>query len=570
MMVIYFIRLLLFVVSFYGISIFVKQKLKIEKEFSLAISVLLIILILFIASLLNILKVSSIIIFVLGIISVIYSLVVNKDKKQIPSYKTVIILFFLIYLAILGTCFEITSYDNFSHWGLIVKQLYLYDTLPSFEYNLVEFTTYPPGSAMFLYYFGLIVGKNEHSMLIANIYLSFILLTPLMVFIRKSNKIFDSLIFIIFSLFILNCNISLSELLVDTILGILGIFSVTIAYFYRKDIKKATILLTIISLSLMIIKTSGILFVALNVILLILLGINNRKIKKTIIYMILMLFLCTFILFLWQSHLKMVYIGDSGLTTKHSLSLVNFERTLSHNGISQSKEVLVKYLKNFYNLDGNIINSYIIGLNIFVVINMFLTKKIKENLKLLILINSLYICYWGCLGIMYILSMPYAEAIRLACYNRYMMSCIVTLFGIVYISVLDTYFKRKNGYYSLLVIVLLIVIIFLNPINSFESLLGIGNRATSDKEFAKGIVNTYDITDYRDRRIIFYFDCNYQTYYSYLLKYEYFYKNIEIQSDDLDFNKLEHGTIIITPDDSKDLDEKGLKIIKENVYEYIK
>ena len=44
-------------------------------------------------------------------------------------------------------------YDNFSHWALIVKSMSLTNSFPSFKTDVIMFTSYPPGSAVFIYYF---------------------------------------------------------------------------------------------------------------------------------------------------------------------------------------------------------------------------------------------------------------------------------------------------------------------------------------------------------------------------------------------------------------------------------
>ena len=62
-------------------------------------------------------------------------------------------------------------YDNFSHWALIVKSMSLTNSFPSFKTDVIMFTSYPPGSAVFIYYFIKLVGVTESNAIFAQILL---------------------------------------------------------------------------------------------------------------------------------------------------------------------------------------------------------------------------------------------------------------------------------------------------------------------------------------------------------------------------------------------------------------
>lgn len=572
-MIIYILRLALFLISFYGLTIFIKDKLRIKKEFSYAFTMIILILVLFIASLLNILYVVSLLICFSGFINLIYKITKEKKKFFVFDYKLIIILLVVLYLTILGLNLKITSYDNFSHWALIVKQLFLYDSLPSFEYNIVDFTSYPPASALFIYYIGVIVGKTETTMIIGQLYLTFIFITPLMIFFKDNKKTINAIIFILFSLFIMISNIPLMDLMVDTVLGTLGITSCCVAYYYRNDLKKIFLLLTLISLLYIILKNMGLLFIVFNSILLLIVGIYNKQSKSGVKYCIFMI-LISFILFLlWHQHLKLVYPGNTGLTTKHSLSLVNFSRNISKNGIENSIAVALTYLTNFYNFKNNVILYYIIGINLFLIFSMIISKKYKIFLKIIIFVNILYFGYWICLGFIYILSMPYEEAIRLACYSRYMMSCIIILFGIVAIVIYNLNITNNLKYqaYNLLAILIIILCIYLNPLNSYKDLFNFKGNDASEVERMEKFTIDYPLEDYKDNDVYLYFSCNFKTYYYYILKYKYFSNNFNIECNDINLSSLKRGTIIITPDNTKKIKEtKHIIKVKDRVYQIIK
>ena len=99
-------------------------------------------------------------------------------------------------------------------------------------------------------------------------------------------------------------------------LGVLGVVSLVVAYYYRNDLKKATLLLTLVSLFFVILKNSGLLFVVMNCLLLIIIGVRLKRIKQLLLALFIMIgssFLCFYI---WQQHLLMVYPAETGITTK--------------------------------------------------------------------------------------------------------------------------------------------------------------------------------------------------------------------------------------------------------------
>ena len=62
---------------------------------------------------------------------------------------------------------ELTHYDNFSHWALVVKYLLCAGGLPGADAVLVPFRNYPPGTAVLLYYFCRWLGHGQGVMLLA-------------------------------------------------------------------------------------------------------------------------------------------------------------------------------------------------------------------------------------------------------------------------------------------------------------------------------------------------------------------------------------------------------------------
>ncbi len=571
------LRILLLWISLFGIFLFVHNKFKVKKEFAMPITFLSIILILFVASLLNILKLCSLLIFLFGLGYLAYLFIRKKISidfiKKSFDYKTILVLVLIIFVSIISYRLTFTSYDNFSHWALIVKQLFLHDTLPSFQYSVDEFTTYPPASALFIYFVGLIAGKSEYAMIMGQSYLLIGIVSALTVLFKDKNKIICSILYIVFNLYLFVCNVLISDLLVDTLLGAFGILSVVLAYYYRDNLKKACIYLGILSCVFIILKNSGFLFIGLNILLILLIGIRNKKLKLACGYSAVILLCVAAIFYLWQQHLLLVYYGDTGQITKHSISITNAVRNITSNGYEESLTIVIAYLNNFINLN-SLINWYIIGINLALIILICLYKERRKDIfKVLILCDILYLGYWAVYGLLYVLSMPYEEAVALASYNRYLMSCIIVLLGILLVLLFEICDDKKGTIILIITILIFSFLIFENKMNKPGPLIGIDSYENSERQQIQNIIKEYDFNKYPNNEIVLLMDCSLSSYSTYVLRYELYRHNVQTTCNNISDSKLKEETIIIIPTENKNLvkqlDKFNTKKIDENTYEIV-
>src|SRR5690606_8148309 len=62
---------------------------------------------------------------------------------------------------------NLTHYDNFSHWAIVLKQMLSTDAFPTPASNLIDFKNYPLGISSFIYYVCLFAGHSQSVMLVA-------------------------------------------------------------------------------------------------------------------------------------------------------------------------------------------------------------------------------------------------------------------------------------------------------------------------------------------------------------------------------------------------------------------
>lgn len=134
--------------------------------------------------------------FLVGIICFIYEVNYQIKTKNITllikKYITpgiilyaVMLLFFLIHLKDQ----RFIHYDNFSHWGVIVKSLIMNKAVFNANESIITFNSYPPGSALFIFYFSNLVGVSESLALYSQIIVILSALLPLFSF--SSFEILD-------------------------------------------------------------------------------------------------------------------------------------------------------------------------------------------------------------------------------------------------------------------------------------------------------------------------------------------------------------------------------------------
>ncbi len=459
--------LIIFWLSVFGLSKFLEKKFQIPKHFSLPYVFTLIIIITFIGGILNILRLTSCLLTLLGLSYLIKLIVTKEITKNSFSRKsdTIIILVIYLIITILGFNMHLVHYDNFSHWGLIVKNMLLDNRLPNFLNTSITFQGYQPGSACFLYFFGLLTSKRESMMIIASNYLLFSYISVLFSYVKNNHKLLKRILLIFFYLLTLTISIRFNDLLVDLLLPVIALFAILVINFYKKDLKIATLYSLPIFVELYLIKNAGLVFTIYLIGYLLYLAFKEKSLKVNYKYFLLIIFTLLFSFLIWQRHVSLVYQPFEAHYAKHSLTLYNLVASFRQKGPLNILIFIKMYFLNFFNLKENMANIYMLIINFLVLFKILVTKS-KNEVKFLIIINLIYISYYFLLGLMYIFSMPLNEALELAGYFRYMSSILIFILGmvifkfinlniktpaykillclVIFLEVIGIYYKREN------------------------------------------------------------------------------------------------------------------------------
>ena len=459
--------ILIFVII-YIISIFLTILLNKKIDLVIPITIVGMILIVYVFGIfrnLNIgVKILKLITIILGIF-IIYKITKSiKNKKTKEFFKNIItpgiiiyILFFIINV-VLNKNRLLELYDNFNHWVLIVKNMFLYNGYGILENSIISFNEYPPFTATFQYILLNFKGQySEDVIIMAQNILYISMLMPLFHKVEwKSGK--RKLFYIIPTVILLPMffyRYFYTDLLVDGFIGIL--FALGLYEIFRNDENKkykyGILGAYVIALSLT--KNIGIIFGVLLIILEIINLIikRNNKYKKDFIGILIIIIALVIFVGVWY---LLVNIHNSELMWDETQK-VQFDEEYKKNVIesiiqevfSGSKEITVQNLSTF------------VLFIMYITYSIFLYQKCKNYIKekvrlksMLILMPIVMICYFLGMIYTYIYLFKPDETIILSSYSRY-ISCVLLAGFFLNTIILEEIIEWKNYYIFLVIMIIL-------------------------------------------------------------------------------------------------------------------
>ena len=493
------LKMVLFLVSNFGFWELARKKLKINVYFLPSLVIGSQILVLFIAGLLNLLPMATFLIYGAGILLSIYYLYKSKfkaiEKYLNPGYIFLMVSLFLLALAVRGEIF--THYDNFSHWALIVKEMIRTNHFPNFENVVIDFQSYPPGSATYIYFFTRFIGKAESIQMLAQAFMMLTGILPLFIFVKK-KKIFGLIYMFILTNFLFVFQISIYDLLVDSLLPLFAVAGILYTYhecllrvnsLHSKDLA-LTLLGTIpYTVTLVLIKNSGIFFVAIMLLMIIYIIIKKRSTLKGGLLAISAPFIS---MILWSKHYA--YVFSSSSTSKHAMSLENYNNVLKSKTSGDVWNITKKFILRTVTDQSLWI---VFGLFISLAVLTILIKSIsfEKYLKLVIISVVLYATYMVGTLFMYLFSMPIGEALTLAGYGRYhktILMVLIVLSAVFSLHLLSKVKRTSHGYTVVLFMLVSILMVWRLTMSGFVTIFHHGGSA-SHRNWIEQSVTTYEV-----------------------------------------------------------------------------
>lgn len=438
--IILLLRLSLFLFSSFGYWECFRKKAQINVFFLPAFTICLQTMLLFFAGLLNILKPVAMIVFAFGLLMAVVTLRRKGRESMKPylnaGYAFLGISFALVLIATKGHIF--THWDDFNHWATMERCMLLTNRYPTFKDSVIEFRSYVPGSATYIYYFckivsgGAVVAESIQMAAQAFMMLAFIL--PVFKFVKK-NKVISTVFVLAFTNYLLCYDVKIYALLVDTLLPLQAMSMLLFIYSECLGMDKnanrgggTSILYAIPFLCMQVlIKNSGMFFAVMAVLLV----LDSLRYEQGGLKEKLAVVISPFISFLlWHTHCDYVY--PTVLTSEHAVSMAYYSRIIS----SKSAEDIRLFSVNFIDsvLTSKELLWIVIALMVLGLISTVIIPEIKKQyFKALAYSAGLYVMYIIGMYFMYLLSFSSAGAIGLGSFDRYQKTIFISIYYIVLI-----------------------------------------------------------------------------------------------------------------------------------------
>ncbi len=566
------LKVIFFIVSCLGFYLCFIRIDKVKKEFIPIILISTIAVIEYLAGILNFMKYVTILIGVIGFftcIHEIYIMIKNKKKLKI-DFNSIIFLLFIALFAYLLKGRNFIHYDDFSHWGMIVKDMLKNDRLPNFTSNTIQFTAYPPGTACFVYYMCKYIGKSEGAMLFAQSILIFSSIYTIYALENKKNRIISTVICILSSIYLLLGNMFITALVVDTVLAVLAIAALVIIFYYRNDTKKGLILSIPLLSLLILVKNSGILFVLIDLIVWFIYYIKSNGKKKIFKSKYILMALIPFLMFiLWEGHIRLVF--SRAYTSRHAMSVDNYIQNFKAKDTEEIAKIFDAFIKRTVKPNKQNIPFIIILITFIILIAMsWKNKDLRKEILFLFKLGLIsYFIYQIGLFAMFIFSMPLDEAIKLAGYERYLGTMTLYICGILIIGILEyisKYDKDKKILKYILNVISIVSIIFM-------IVFAENNISVLTKRQKKNNSVRFEILDIqkenhfkKDKKYLVYVydDQNIKKdYVYYICKYEFWTKDVKVIRSLSEIENINDYDYIIVLRESEEIDEFVEKKNKE-------
>ena len=468
----YFFMFIIILINAIMLKIILKNK--IEENIPIAVTV--IILITYIFGLFDKLKIGIIITQIITIINsiiIIYYTVKRKCKIKKQDIMTPgIIIYGLLWIVFIIFNKErvFIEYDEFSHWGLIVKNMY--ETGNYGIGNIIEYNEYPPFVSVFQYMLLILKRAYSEDTIIIGLnilYLTFLI--PLLKNIKwdKSLRKLIILIPLILIIPIIFYNDFYTTLFVDGFLACILAF-IIYNWFERSSItNKISVILGCVALILSKSICIGYIIVLLAMFIIdTLTEKTDKTMKKNNIKLILIIIILTGIFYgTWE--MKMQLNNAQIKWNKQEISIQNMKNIIEGEGEYYQKTTIKRYLSELFTEHGNLTSRNLNAINLLMLLiffNIFVYNLLikKENKKKFLIISTTLIISWFIsimiLLIIYLFVFTPQEAVILACYERY-LSTIPLAIILLNIFIIEENYREKNIRISYICMIIAILITFL-------------------------------------------------------------------------------------------------------------
>lgn len=447
-----------------------------------------------------------VIVIILYIIVILYAIKIHIKFKmlleKIFTPAVIIFIAFFAFLNILNVGMVIHNWDEFSHWGDVVKSMVYIDDFATNARSHSAFQSYPPGMTLLQYFFQKLNMKWESEIVFSEwrlyvIYQIFSL-SMFFSFMEKEKQSRTEKIAIL----VASCILPLifyqdfySMIYIDPFVSILAGSAMSMVLFHDRNDRIYDILIFLLCTNLVLSKDIGFYFAIIVSILYIIDKIvtfipqrknlieaeKSRKFlwgRVKILYLVIPFVLTIVTKSSWDWKIRV-----SGIKTAFSEKievLAYLKMFFLHSDTTYKQEVVDKAKDAFFEstvqLGGYSISYFsLLVLSILVLsliaVRLYSTTEIVSRLKrriIVIIPIVTVILYAFFIGAIYAFRFSEYEAVNLASYTRYMNITFYALWIIVLVGIFKIVFLEENS--SILCIAVVCVCLIIAPMGNIENL----------------------------------------------------------------------------------------------------
>ena len=332
--------------------------------------------------------------------------------------------------------------DDFNHWAVMVKNLLLRGAFPDKSVTAIDFSSYPPGSALFVYYVNEVTayrgrGLREGLFIFGQNLMVICMLPTVFLPMRKrregeSRAVRACLWAMLSACAILIFLYEFRALVVDVLNGVIGFAAIAGVLTLRDDPKRAALYAAPLTAVGLLVKYSNMYYAAATLIALIWVSARAKKRgeKSGALWSVGAVAFCLAVVAAWFLHVRAAY---PGVADTHSMNLGRILEVLrgwSGEDVRTIARVclyLSTSLKKSSVLLTAFMNAALLGL---AAVNFLAFRKSPKRILVAVALADLcYVGYQLMLFSAYLLSFPREEALTGASYGRYNMSVMIWVIG---------------------------------------------------------------------------------------------------------------------------------------------
>ena len=465
--------------------------------------------ILYLFGLLSILNIGFYVSLVLSFFALIYNIysfacLKKNFKDNVLTTGLIVFILFYLFVLFLNIGMQVNAWDEFSHWGLKVKNLYEFNTVNvSSDTNLIF--DYLSGSSIFQYFCVKLSGFYNESMLYIGMDLIIIsCLLPIFSLFKKSRLSSYVLLIMLVFIPVLFYPDIYSSLYVDGLISFVFVYSFISYLINREDNSQVFNFISLASGMgmLIFVKDSGVFFI-----LLMLAIILVDKVWKKYKFLLLSFVPALVIRGLWFISVK---LNDTTIVWNKKSFLSTFKNLITNNLLDYQKDTISNFVDAIFNrnvLQGYVTIPYIVIFLVSILLGIVLVKYSSKSLKKLnrnftVVFGVSFIFYFVLLLFTYISVFSDYEAVNLASFERYNNTFGLAIV-LIFIIMIFINFRENKSRLSAFIVCFLIVFFLYFRLNSFYYVsFGARQRVQTKNDImssyileSEEIKNYVDVTD---------------------------------------------------------------------------